>query len=157
MDMSADRVEAEEKRVFSDLLGKDGTENPYDLRHELRLVMDDCMGVYRSAERLESGLARVRAIRARFADVTLTDRNRIYNANLVNTLELENLLELAEIAVIAALAREESRGAHARTDFPDRDDDNWLRHTLVRQTDKGPRLDYKPVAITHWQPVERKY
>ncbi len=157
MDMPADRVEAEEKRVFSDLLEKDGSENPYDLRHELRLVMDECMGVYRSADGLASGLARVRGLRARFADVALTDKNRIYNANLVNTLELDNLLELAEVALMAALAREESRGAHARTDFPDRDDDIWLRHTLARHTDEGPRLDYKPVTITHWRPVERKY
>ncbi|MGE5242268.1 MAG: succinate dehydrogenase/fumarate reductase flavoprotein subunit, partial [Bacteroidota bacterium] len=89
--------------------------------------------------------------------VTVTDKSRVYNANLVSALELENLLDLAEVATASALAREETRGAHARTDFPRRDDAQWLKHTLATLSPEGPRLDYKPVTITRWPPVERKY
>ena len=74
-----------------------------------------------------------------------------------NALELENLLELAEVSVSGAIAREESRGAHARRDFDTRNDEDWLKHTLAWRTDTGPRLDYKPVAMTRYQQMERKY
>jgi len=75
----------------------------------------------------------------------------------VSVLELENLLDIAEVTAVSALAREETRGAHARTDFPKRDDAAWLKHTLAVRTDDGPRLHYKPVTITRWPPAERKY
>jgi succinate dehydrogenase / fumarate reductase flavoprotein subunit len=75
----------------------------------------------------------------------------------VNVFETENLLNLAEVVVSAALAREESRGGHARIDFPKRDDEKWLKHTVVSFSKEGPRLDYKPVDVSRWKPVERKY
>ena len=81
----------------------------------------------------------------------------MYNTNLVNVLEIENLLDLAEALVLGAYKREESRGGHARVDFPTRDDDKWLKHSLVKFVDNKPKLDYKPVTITKWKPVERKY
>ncbi|MBI4915393.1 MAG: succinate dehydrogenase/fumarate reductase flavoprotein subunit, partial [Acidobacteria bacterium] len=81
-----------------------------------------------------------------------------YNSNLFHALELENLLDLAEVTVMGALARQESRGAHARRDFATRDDEKWLKHTLAwREDGKPPRLDSKPVTINTWKPVERKY
>ena len=92
-----------------------------------------------------------------FTSSTLKDKGRIYNSNLVNALELENLLDLAELMITAALNREESRGGHARTDFPERDDDKWLKHTLVSHRDEGPKISYKEVTINRWKPVERKY
>ena len=87
----------------------------------------------------------------------VNDKGRTYNSNLFHALELENLLDLAEVTVAGALARQESRGAHARRDFATRDDENWLKHTLAWWTDGAPRLDYKPVTINTWKPVERKY
>ena len=81
----------------------------------------------------------------------------MYNTELVNTLELSNMLDVAEVVVLGALARTESRGAHARTDHPHRDDEKWLKHTLAYRTEQGPQLEYLPVQITMWKPVERKY
>ena len=77
--------------------------------------------------------------------------------DLLSALEVDNLLDLAEVIVTGALARTESRGAHSRRDYPQRDDTNWLKHTLAYYTPTGPRIDYIPVTITMWQPVERKY
>ncbi len=87
-----------------------------------------------------------------------SDKSRVYNSNLFHALELENLLDLAEVTVAGAVARQESRGAHARRDFDTRNDEDWLKHTLAWRTeDKVRRLDYKPVTIDTWKPVERKY
>jgi succinate dehydrogenase / fumarate reductase flavoprotein subunit len=152
-----DRVQAEEKRIFTDLLEQKGEENPYALTHELRSAMDAHLGVFRTGEQMAAGLEKIRALKRRFRNVCVQDKGRVYNSNLQDVLELENLLDLAEAMAVAALAREESRGAHARRDFPKRDDERWLKHTLVRYSPDRPRLDYKPVRITKWKPVERKY
>jgi succinate dehydrogenase / fumarate reductase flavoprotein subunit len=119
--------------------------------------MDNYVGVFRTGEHLAKALAEIRAIRDRAKSAPVTDKGEVYNSNLFHAFELENLLDLAEITVMGALARQESRGAHARRDFPVRDDDNWLKHTLAFRTMDGPRLDYKPVTIDTWKPVERKY
>lgn len=150
-------VAEEEQRVFGDLLQKDGTENPYEIAHDLRFLMDEHMGVYRSREGLLRAINELRTLRERFDRVCIADKSRVYNVNLVNVLELENQLELAEVAIHSALERQESRGAHARVDFPERNDHACLKHTLATRTSEGPGIDYKPVAITHWQPVERTY
>jgi succinate dehydrogenase / fumarate reductase flavoprotein subunit len=151
------RAAQEEKRVFALLTENRGSENPYHLRRELRALMDRHVGVYRSAPELAQALEKIRAIKERFGRVRVADKSRVYNLNLVGVLELENLLDLAEVATASALAREETRGAHARTDFPARDDTRWLKHTLATRSDDGPRLGYKPVTVTRWPPVERKY
>jgi succinate dehydrogenase / fumarate reductase flavoprotein subunit len=80
-----------------------------------------------------------------------------FNTDLYTALELENMLECAEVLALGALARTESRGAHSRIDYPNRDDINWLKHTLAYRTVDGPRFEYVPVKITRWKPVERKY
>ena len=140
-----------------DVLAREGKENLYELRRELRSAMDRYVGVFRKREDLVTALELVRSIRARSLAAPVPDKGTVYNSNLFHALELENLLDLAEVAVMGALAREESRGAHARRDFAVRDDEKWLRHTLAWRTDGAPRLDYKPVTIDTWQPVERKY
>jgi succinate dehydrogenase / fumarate reductase flavoprotein subunit len=139
------------------LLKRDGSENLYELRRELRATMDTKVGIFRTGERLASALATVRDLRERSRRAPVKDKGRAYNSNLFHALELENLLDLAEITVAGALARQESRGAHARRDFATRDDEKWLKHTLAWHTDGGPRYDYKPVTINTWKPVERKY
>ncbi len=147
----------EEDRIFKGLLQNAGGENPYEIRTALRSAMDQHAGVYREGKSMRAGLEKIRALRERFARVSVEDKSRVYNSNLMHVLETENLLALAEAVLIGAIAREESRGAHARTDFKTRDDAKFLRHTLVRRENGTPRLDYKPVRITRWKPVERKY
>ena len=119
--------------------------------------MDSQVAVFRTGSDLEVALNKVKELKQRLPDIQVRDRGRIYNTDLLSALEAENLIDLAEIIVTGALARTESRGAHSRRDYPQRDDTNWLKHTLARYTPAGPRLDYIPVTITMWQPVERKY
>jgi succinate dehydrogenase / fumarate reductase flavoprotein subunit len=141
------------KRVLS----RQGTENMYELRRALRTLMDRCAGVFRTGDDLRQGLAEIRAIRQRAERAPVADKGTVYNSNLFHAFELENLIDLAEVTVLGAITREESRGAHARRDFPTRDDERWLRHTLAWHTPEGPKLDDKPVTIDTWKPVERKY
>jgi succinate dehydrogenase / fumarate reductase flavoprotein subunit len=140
------------------ITGRQGNENLYVLRRELRTLMDSYVGVFRKGEDLAKALAEIRALRARAAHAPIADKSAAYNSNLFHALELDNLLDLAEVTVMGALTREESRGAHARRDFAVRDDEKWLKHTLAWHTPGGqPKLDYKPVTIDTWKPVERKY
>ncbi|OGO61850.1 MAG: fumarate reductase (quinol) flavoprotein subunit [Chloroflexi bacterium RBG_19FT_COMBO_48_23] len=146
----------EEARVFN-RFSSDGKESSYALRRELQRTMDSNVGVFRTGPELKAALDKIQEIKHRLPGIKVKDRGRIYNTDLLSALEADNLLDLAEIIVAGALARTESRGAHSRRDFPKRDDVNWLKHTLAHYTPKGPRLDYIPVSITMWQPVERKY
>jgi len=152
-----EKVAAEDKRIFTDLFQQQGDENPYEILNELHSVMDSCFGVFRTGEQMATGLEKIRNLKTRFGKVSIKDSGRVYNSNLQDVLELQNLLDIAEAVATAALAREESRGAHARRDFSVRDDAKWLKHTLARYSPSGPQLDYKPVRITRWRPVERKY
>jgi len=144
-------------QLIAALMKREGQENLYELRRELRTTMDRYVGVYRKGEELGKALEAIRAIRQRSLCAPVNDKSAVYNSNLFHALELENLLDLAEVTVMGALARQESRGAHARRDFSTRDDEHWLRHTLAWKTEGTPRLDYKAVTIDTWKPVERKY
>jgi len=157
MKVSDDQVKAEKKRIFEDLLQKKGTENLYDIKRELRAVMDQHAGVYRTGEEMSAGLKQVRELKQRYEKIYVADKGSVYNTNLINAMEIQNLLDLAEMLLMSAVVREESRGGHARYDFPNRDDEKWLKHTLVSYSKEGPKLSYKPVTITKWKPVERKY
>ena len=128
------------------------------IRVELQRVMMDDVSVYRTAEGLTKGLAAVRALQGRYQRAGIQDQSPTFNTELLEALEVGYLLDLAEALTVGALARQESRGAHSREDFPKRDDANWLKHTLVRKVDGGvPQLSYKPVTITKFQPKERVY
>ncbi|MEW5981629.1 MAG: succinate dehydrogenase/fumarate reductase flavoprotein subunit [Acidobacteriota bacterium] len=153
----SDQAWTAHQTMVKSIVGRHGTENLYDLRRELRTLMDRYVGVFRTGDDLAAALAEIRAIRERARSAPVTDKGEVYNSNLFHAFELENLIDLAEVTVAGALARQESRGAHARRDFAVRDDDHWLRHTLAFRTPDGPRLDYKPVTIDTWKPVERKY
>lgn len=146
----------EEARIFN-RFGPKGKESAFALRKELQRTMDSQVGVFRTGAELEKALAKIKELKQRAVEIRIIDRGRIYNTDLLSALEVDNLLDLAEVIVTGALARTESRGAHARRDFPKRDDVNWLKHTVAYYTPTGPRLDYIPVNITMWQPVERKY
>lgn len=115
------------------------------LRAELQRVMEEFCGVFRSREVLSEGLEKVLSLQQRLEGVTLRDHSRIFNTARIEAFELENLMELAVATVTSALAREESRGAHSRIDFPERDDEHWLKHSLFYR--EGRRMDYKPVRM----------
>jgi succinate dehydrogenase / fumarate reductase flavoprotein subunit len=156
-DMPEGQAREEVKRIFDGLLKQSGTENAAHLRRELRTLMDKHAGVYRTSASMKEGLAKIAELKQRFRKITVQDKSRIYNSNLIQALETENMLELAEVLLFAGLAREESRGAHARTDFSKRDDEKFLAHSMVYCAGGKARLEYKPVTITTWKPVERKY
>ncbi len=147
---------AEEIRIFR-RFSSNGKESAYALRRELQRTMDKNVGVFRTAEGLNTALARIQELKQCLSHMKVADQSRIYNTDLLAALEVENLVDLAEVIVAGASARTESRGAHSRRDFPQRDDINWLKHTLAYYTPAGPRLEYIPVKVTLWQPVERKY
>ncbi len=132
-------------------------EDPSALRAELQATMERYAGIYRNEADLMEGIRRVRALKARFERVRVVDRSSVYNLNLTDALETGHMIELAETIVVGAYARTESRGAHARTDFPARDDARWMQHTIARRTPEGPNLSYAPVGYTRWAPTERVY
>jgi succinate dehydrogenase / fumarate reductase flavoprotein subunit len=123
----------------------------------MKAVMFDHVGVFRTEEGMADALSTVRQLKERFKHIHLDDRGKMYNTDLVYTWELSNLLDLAEVTAASALARKESRGAHAREDYPKRDDVNWLKHTLAWLHPNEVELRYKPVDITKFQPKERVY
>jgi succinate dehydrogenase / fumarate reductase flavoprotein subunit len=136
---------------------RSGNENLYTLKHELRTTMDKHAGVFREGDSLKKALLIIRQLRTRLQHAPVFDKSKVYNSNLFHAFELENLLDLAEVTVGGAVLREESRGAHARVDFPNRDDERWLKHTLAFADENGPRFETKPVTINTWKPVERTY
>jgi succinate dehydrogenase / fumarate reductase flavoprotein subunit len=151
-------VEADAERELKDLLDRTRGERPWSIRDELALTMHENFGVFRREDEMMRQGEIVASLRERYERVTVEDKGTLFNNDLTQALELGFLLELAECMVVSGLARKESRGAHARPyDFPDRDDENYLKHTVVTWEDGEPRLDWKPVTMTKWQPEERKY
>jgi succinate dehydrogenase / fumarate reductase, flavoprotein subunit len=155
-DVSA-QAEAEVAQLRASVNGGRQGERTAAIRAELQSNMMDLCGVERDAERLSRMNAILRDLRARYGRVQLVDGGQRFNTDLVEALELGYLLDCAEATVAGALARQESRGAHFREDFPDRDDANWLKHTLASRGAEGVLLDYKSVTITRFEPQERKY
>jgi succinate dehydrogenase / fumarate reductase, flavoprotein subunit len=156
-DLRQSAFDQEEKRVFADLLQRNGPEKPAQIRRELRALMDRHAGIFRTGDLMKEGLDKIADLKQRFGKIGIQDKSRIFNTNLIQALETENMLDLAEVVLSSGLEREESRGAHARTDCAVRDDVNFLAHSMAHRTDSGPRLSHKPVTITNWKPVERKY
>ncbi len=152
-----DKVLEEEKRIFDGILGKEGDEKVPAIRDEMRKIMNDKVWIFRTGEELQEALKEIRKLRKRFENIRVEDKGGAFNMGLIEVLQLDFTLELAEVTVVSALARTESRGAHYRLDYPKRDDKNWLKHTLAYYTREGPRLEYIPVTITKWTPTERKY
>jgi succinate dehydrogenase / fumarate reductase, flavoprotein subunit len=132
-------------------------EDPSTLRREMQETMDRYVGIYRNEADLLEGLTRIRALQKRFERVRVVDQSRVYNLNLTDALETGHMLDLAEVIVVGAFARTESRGAHFRRDYPKRDDAKWMKHTIATRAPEGPQLSYAPVAYTRWEPKERVY
>jgi succinate dehydrogenase / fumarate reductase flavoprotein subunit len=142
---------------FDALRNGSGSEKAADIAKEMKEVMFDHVGVFRVEEGMQQAVEKIRELQERFKNVSINDTGKLYNTELLNTWELSNLLDLAEVTAVSALARKESRGAHARDDYPDRDDRKWLKHTLAWLEDGKVKLGYKPVVKTKYEPKKRVY
>ncbi len=135
-----------------------GNERVADIAAEMKHVMMDKVGVFRVEEGMQEALDKIRELKERFKHIHIDDTGKVFNTDLLTAWEVSNLLDLAEITAASALARKESRGAHSRDDYPKRDDQNWLKHTLAWARGDGDiELRYKPVVITKYEPKERVY
>jgi fumarate reductase flavoprotein subunit len=135
-----------------------GTETVAGLRKEMMHTMEKNAGIYRTGEALAEACATLADLRSRYRSVVLHDKTNVYNTDLLQALELGSMLDCAEAVAQSALARKESRGAHQRLDFVERDDKNFLRHSLaVYHPSQAPRIDYSDVVITKSQPGVRDY
>ncbi|MCH2278063.1 MAG: fumarate reductase (quinol) flavoprotein subunit [Vicinamibacterales bacterium] len=153
------QVRDEERRLHENFLGAtDGTDRIATLRAEMQTTMEESAGIYRVGVTLDSAAATMCRLRQRARRLKLDDRSRTFNTELVAALELGYMLDLAEVILRSAAQRTESRGAHQRTDHPDRDDEQFLAHSLVHRTaDGSARIEYLPVTITKWPPGDRVY
>jgi succinate dehydrogenase / fumarate reductase flavoprotein subunit len=149
-------TEKAKKTVLSLLSGGSGP-NPEDIRTELQNLMTDKVGIYRTEKEMSKAVNRIKELRQEYREVKVEDKSKAYNTNLLETLELGNLLDLAYFTAASALNRQESRGAHSREDFPERNDSDWLKHTLAWLEDEEISIRYKPVDISKWKPQPRKY
>ena len=145
----------EENRTKELVSRGEGEDTIGSLRRELALTMHKKVGVYRDGTGLKEAADKVHELKDRYSRVAIPSSGGAYNPSLSTLLELGNMLDVAEAIVASALSREESRGAHYRTDYADRDDANWLRHTTASYTPEGPAIDSKPVVVTQWQPQRR--
>jgi succinate dehydrogenase / fumarate reductase flavoprotein subunit len=148
---------ADAARKIADLMDADGGQKSGAIAAELQAVMMESVSVFRHASTLKAAQKTVRRLKERSLDISLGDKGSCFNRDLLDALELGHLLDLAEVITAGALYREESRGAHSREDFPRRDDNGFLHHTMARYSEKGPQIFQKPVAVTRFQPKERKY
>ncbi len=151
-------VEADAERKLKKLLDRMKGERPWKIRNELAETMHENFGVFRREKDMRKQGELVDALRERYKRVVVDDKGDVFNNDLTQALELEFLLELADCMVVSGLARKESRGAHARPyDYPDRDDEHYMKHTIVTWVHGKPQLDWAPVRATKWQPMERTY
>ena len=155
-DIPNNKILIEEKRIYDGIFRGRGNVNPYEIKKELTDMMDKNAYVFRNEDGLMDGLKKAREL-SKLAWNHVDDKANEYNTNFVNVMELDSILRVSEIILMGALNRKESRGAHSRTDYPNRDDINFLKHTLAYYNNAEPRLAWHPVKFTQYAPVERKY
>ncbi len=156
LSLPADAADSAREQIEA-ILNADGKERAVDIANKMKSVMNDHVGVFRTEEGMQKALDTVRELKQRFNHVRSDDRGKLFNTDLLNIWELKNLLDLAEVTAASAVVRKESRGAHAREDFPKRDDANWMKHTLAWLRDGEVELRYKPVVFTKYEAKERVY
>lgn len=152
-----EEVAKDTQERISRLLKNKGKESPAKIRTELQESMMLNCGIFRNEKKLKKELKIIKDLQKRYRAIHIDDKSKTFNTALREALELGFLLEFTEVIVVSALARKESRGAHFRLDYPERNDEQWLKHTLAYATDDGPRLEYKSVKITKFPPQKRKY
>ncbi|ABP95277.1 MULTISPECIES: FAD-binding protein [Metallosphaera] len=152
-----DKVKLEVERSYSLIKKENGSITAYEVRNKLQEVMEDGVGVFRNEEGLLDAIKRIKGLKEAYTGVYVRDRAFEYNLEWIHAHEIMNLLDMAEVIAVSALNRRESRGAHFRQDFPSRDDQGFLKHTLATYRSDGPVISYIPVNITKWKPTERVY
>jgi succinate dehydrogenase / fumarate reductase flavoprotein subunit len=150
-------VAAMEARVGELAARGQGAEDPYAIRAEMTTTMKDHFGVFREASTMQTGLDTMLGLKARVGKVGLRYTGPVLNLDLIRTVELEGMVDVALAIAAGALARTESRGSHSRTDYPERNDADWLKHTLATYHPEGPQLGSSPVTLGMFEPQERKY
>ena len=150
-------VEREERRLAEMVERPDNGDRWGAIRQAMGESMVGNVAVFRDEQTISEAIRDLEGLRERYASVPVQNKNRIFNTDLIFALELGYMLDVADTIAFSALERRESRGANARTDFPERDDENWLKHIVAKKGEVGPELSYLPVTITKWQPEERKY
>jgi succinate dehydrogenase / fumarate reductase, flavoprotein subunit len=150
-------AEAGATSQFDSLRNGSGKENAFTISTEMKKVMFDEVGIYRTGTVMESALDKILELKERFKNIRVSDTGKIFNTELLNAWELGNMLDVAELVTVCALNRTESRGGHSREDYPERDDQHWLKHTLAWKENGKVKIDYKPVVITKYQPKARVY
>ena len=152
-----DEALAEAAHEVVALLSAVDGEPMYKINEEVGAVMRECCGVFRTQDKLAEGVERVKLLKERYRNITVMDKGDVYNMDLLAALELGHILSLAEVILVSALKREESRGSHSRLDFTGRDDEKWMKHTLAYSGDDGLRIEYRDVTVTKYAPEERRY
>jgi succinate dehydrogenase / fumarate reductase flavoprotein subunit len=147
-----------EERSIREIVGRDRTgRRVSEIKGDLGQTMDKYAAVFRDEDGLTQALDIVRRLKEEAKTVAIDDKARVFNQDLFTALELGYMLDNAECVIVGALERKESRGAQFRTDYPERNDDDWLKHINLTYSEDGPQISYSPVTITQWQPEERKY
>ena len=148
----------DEDRTIQAIVDRDGTgRSVSELKAELGETMDKYVAVFRDEAGLDTALEIVRRLKDEAQNVAIDDKGTVFNQDVLGALELQFMLDNAEAIVISAIERKESRGAQFRTDYPDRNDDEWLKHINVSANGAEPELSYSPVTMTQWEPQERTY
>ena len=142
----------EDRKVAAIAAREKGSDSAGIIRRELASLMQENVGIFRDGLGLKAAAKKLSGLRERCDAAGVQGSASGYSTEIGSIIELGNMLDVAEVIVASALAREESRGSHARTDFPNRDDENWLKHTVARGSGEGVKLDYEPVTVTRWQP-----
>jgi succinate dehydrogenase / fumarate reductase flavoprotein subunit len=150
-------AESGARSQFEALMDGSGEENVYDLSNEMKDVMFSDVGVYRNGSAMEGAIDGIMELKEKYKHVRVSDTGKVFNTELLNAWELGNLLDIAEVVAMCALNRTESRGGHSREDYPERDDENWLKHTLITMKNGKLEITYKPVVITKYEPKARVY
>jgi succinate dehydrogenase flavoprotein subunit len=149
---------ADAERAIRTLLDRGEGERPYEIRDELGASMLENFGVFRREEKMLRQKEIIAGLRERYERVLVEDKGDVFNSDLTQAIELGAMLDVAACLLEGGIARKESRGAHSRPyDYPNRDDENFLKHSIITWENGGPKLSYKPVRMTKWAPQERKY
>ena len=145
------------ENFLADAYRDKGDYDPYEIKRELWTTMDKDAYVFRNESGLTEGLKIIRGLIEKSGKISISEKGNVYNQNLIASLEMKNLVELAEVVVKSAIERRESRGSHFRTDYPKRDDENYLKHTIAQRADGALNISYVPVTLTKWKPEPRVY
>ena len=157
-DIPSSIISKDDNMIKSLLSRKDNKDSVAAIRLEMGTMMNEHLAVYRDQKGMETALTKIRSLRERWKEVPVRNKGRIFNTTLINAMELGFMLDCAEAIIVGALFRKESRGAHVRLDFPERDDENWLKHILTyQQPGADPKIETLAVRMTQWEPKPRVY